>query len=122
MTTQSEMKVIVKNAINELSKIENYMEKYAKLRNVEPVNWGDVQLAAYEFIQRIKEEMTKINLALSAYTRPDLQHIYANKNYDDYVDEIRKTLKIMQIRFENFKKYEYSSSYYPLPLDAYDDD
>ena len=113
MTTQREMIVIAKNVISDLNKIENYMVKYDKLK-IAPANWGTVQFAAYEFIEYIKEEINKINLAISAYTRPDLQHIYANKNYDDYVNEIKKNLKIIQKRFDNFKEYEYKHYYIPL--------
>ena len=116
MTTQSEMKLIVKNVLNELSKIESYMTRYDKLK-IQPVNWGGMQFAAYDFLQSVKEEIKKINLALSAYIRPDLQHIYANRNFDDYVNEIRKNLKIMQKKFDNFKKYEYKPYYIALSVE-----
>ena len=120
MTTQNEMKVIAKNVIKELSEIENYMTRYNKLRGIAPVEWGAVQLDAYEFLQNVREEIKKINQALGAFTRPDLQCIYANRNFDDYVSELRKTLEKMQKRFKNLKKVEDLPYLYP-PSDEDDD-
>lgn len=121
MTTQSEMTVIVRNTINELSKIANYMSKYAKLQ-IDPISWGAPQFAANDFLQGVKKQMSDLTNLLSVYLRPDLQRIYANYNYDETVKNVRKKLKNIQKEFENLKKYEFSPYYRPLPLDAFDDD
>ena len=121
MTTQSEMKVIVKNLINELGRMEDHMSRYNKLK-IDTINWGTTQFAAYEFLQSVKEEIKKLNNLLSVYTRPDLQHIYANRNYDDSVNELRKNFKVKQKIYDNFVKYEYSPHYFPLSKKDLNDD
>ncbi|MCH5157597.1 MAG: hypothetical protein J1F33_00220 [Clostridiales bacterium] len=106
MTTLSEMKAIAKYVVEELGKIESHMNVYKKFIGIKPADWGPVQFDAYDFLQEVKEEIKKINLAVSTYTRADLQHIYANRNFDDYVCELRKTLRIMQKKLDYLKKYE----------------
>ena len=121
MTTQNEMVVIVNNVIIELRKIQIYMEKYAKLL-IDPIKWGSPQFAAYEFLKDVKKDIEQLNTMLSVYTRPDLQRIYANSNFDETVKTVRKNLKRTQKIFENFKKYEHTPYYYPLPLNVLNDD
>ncbi|MCH5351711.1 MAG: hypothetical protein J1F39_07075 [Clostridiales bacterium] len=106
MTTLSEMKAIANNVVDELGIIERYMSGYKKLIGIKPVDWGSIQFDAYDFIQEIKEEIKKINLAVSTYTRADLRHIYAKRNFDDYANELRKTLRITQKKLDYFKKHE----------------
>ena len=119
MTTLSEMKGIVQTILKELSEIESCMASYKKFR-APSSDWGDVEFLAYDFLQSIREEIKKINLALGTYTRPDLQHIYANKNFDDYVNGLRATVKEMRKRCAYFKKGEDLPWFY-YPADEDDD-
>lgn len=119
MTTLSEMTVIVKDILKELREVETRMSTYKKFRKP-ATDWGDIEFRAYDFLQSVKKEIERINLALGAYTRADLQHIYAKKNFDDYVNELRNTLKEMQKTCNYFKKGEDLPWFY-YPSDDDDD-
>ena len=121
MTTQSEMIVIVRNVMKELCEIASYMSKYAKLQ-IEASSWGSPQFAASGFLKDVKDEIENLNRLLSVYTSPNLQVIYANYDFDETVKNVRKKLKRIQKVCNNFKEYEFSSSYYPLPNGVLDDD
>ena len=119
MTTLSEMKGIVQTILKELREVESRMETYKKFRTP-MADWGGIEFKAYEFLQSVREEIKKITLALGTYTRPDLQHIYANRNFDDYVNELRAKVTEMRKRCAYFKKGEDLPWFY-YPADGEDD-
>ncbi len=111
MITQAEMKIIVKKVLDRLNQIKERMNRYEKFRTL-IANWGEVQFDANAFVKELEKEIHEINNCVEAYTRPDLQVVYATKNYDSYIAKIETSLKIYEKKFEHFLKFEHLPYYY----------
>ncbi len=103
MTSLKDLDRIIPDVIAQLEKIASDMSSYKKIKT---------DLRATALINEIKEKVKQIKLAYETYKRPDLSHLYANYNFDDYVKAITGYVPEYRAVYERIKKFENITDYY----------
>lgn len=103
MISFSEYNKFFKEAIVELQKIKEDMQRYKKLKT---------DLRGYGLIKDIDAKIKELTLANTAMNRDDLIKVYEKKDYTDYVNKIKAEIKEFRRICDHIKAFEKITDYY----------